>query len=121
MANFSFRLGKVFAWIGLLSALIMLAGFVVLFIGPPVRLSNVPSDSVGRFLNLWGTMAVVGSALTSLVAMVGTASTVLLGWRSDRRQSQEFRLKIEQLELQLAETRRASASSKVEANNTAPA
>jgi hypothetical protein len=40
-----------------------------------------------------------------IVSSFGTASTIMLGWRAERRQSQEFRLKIEQLELQLVEAR----------------
>jgi L-asparagine transporter-like permease len=45
------------------------------------------------------------STLTAVIALIGSASTIILGWRADRRQSAEFRLKIEQLELQLAEAR----------------
>lgn len=50
------------------------------------------------------------SAATFILSAVGTASTVLLGWRNDRRQSREFGLKIEQLEMQLANARGEAAS-----------
>jgi hypothetical protein len=43
-----------------------------------------------------------------IVSGIGTASTILLGWRADRRQAKEFKLKIEQLELQLQEARMKS-------------
>jgi hypothetical protein len=39
-----------------------------------------------------------------VVSAIGTTSTILLGWRAERRQSEEFKLKIKQLELQLQET-----------------
>ncbi len=57
------------------------------------------------------TIALIVSACAVCVTTVGTASTVILGWRNERRQSAEFRLKIEQLELQLAEARRSASAS----------
>jgi hypothetical protein len=48
------------------------------------------------------TLAVI-AGLTFVVSSVGTASTILPGWRAERRQAQEFQLKIKQLELQVAE------------------
>jgi hypothetical protein len=51
------------------------------------------------------------SVLTLIVTAIGATSTILLGWRSERRQSDEFKLKIQQLELQLAETK-ATAGAK---------
>jgi hypothetical protein len=44
------------------------------------------------------------------ISAVGTVSTVILGWRNERRQSAEFKLKIEQLELQLAQARESAAN-----------
>ena len=51
------------------------------------------------------------SFLALIVSGIETTSSVLLGWRADRRQSDEFKLKIQQLELQLAETK-ATAEAK---------
>jgi hypothetical protein len=48
------------------------------------------------------------SIFTVLVSTFGTAFTVLLGWRSDR----EFKLKIVQLEAQVAELKRQSLKDK---------
>jgi len=48
------------------------------------------------------------SFFTFLVSTFGTAFTVLLGWRSDR----EFKLKIVQLEAQVAELKRQSLKDK---------
>jgi hypothetical protein len=49
------------------------------------------------------------ASLSMLVALIGTSSTILLGWRAERRQSAEYKLKIEQLELQIAEARKKAA------------
>ena len=45
------------------------------------------------------------SFLALIVTAIGTASTVLLGWRNDRRQAEEARLKIQQLERELAKSK----------------
>jgi hypothetical protein len=70
-----------------------------------------PNELEGRqFISLdWIPMAaLVTSFLAFVVSGIGTASTVILGWRSERRES---KLKIAQLELQLAEARAKPASS----------
>ena len=132
MANVSFRLAKIFAWIALLSIPVMLAGVALLSLldgGSPASAPHpsipifpeaLPGRPSGPSATDLGMLAVVGSGLTSLIASIGTASTVLLGWRADRRQSQEFKLKIEQLEFQLVEARKAAPSPKVETSHTAP-
>jgi hypothetical protein len=48
------------------------------------------------------------SFLSLIVACIGTSSSIFLGWRADRRQSEELRLEIEQLELQLSEALKAA-------------
>ena len=42
------------------------------------------------------------SFLAMMVAAMGTSSSILLGWRADRHQTEEFKLKIQQLERKLA-------------------
>ena len=84
-----FLLARIFAWMGLLSLVAIAAG---LFWGGPD-------------INFIARATVVMASLTLVMAMIGTASIIILGWRSDRRQSEEFKLKIRQLELELAETR----------------
>src|SRR5262245_55233963 len=91
----AFGLAKVFAWLGLIALPLIL-------IGNALALS-LPAG--GADINTIGMLMASISVLTLIVGMVGTASTVLLGWRADRRQSEEFKLKIEQLEFQLAEAR----------------
>lgn len=56
-------------------------------------------------------LAILVSFLVFTVSAVGAASTIVLGWRSERRQAQEFKLKIEHLELQLAEARERATKS----------
>jgi hypothetical protein len=43
------------------------------------------------------------SFFTLIVSAIGATSTILLGWRAERQRSEEFKLKIKQLELQLQE------------------
>jgi hypothetical protein len=44
-----------------------------------------------------------------MVTAFGTGSSVVLAWRGEKRESAEFRLKIEQLQLELATERANSA------------
>jgi hypothetical protein len=46
------------------------------------------------------------AAGTLIVTTVSAMSTIWIAWRGDRRQSHEFELKIQQLQLQLDETRK---------------
>src|SRR5262249_27475263 len=48
---------------------------------------------------------------TLLVSTVGTISTIWLAWRKERRDSREYTLKIQQLEMQLTELRATKTSS----------
>lgn len=49
-------------------------------------------------------------AVAAVISSVGTISTIILAWRSDRRSAREQALKIEQLEHELKELRRKSNS-----------
>jgi membrane-bound ClpP family serine protease len=91
----SFLLAKIFAWIGLFSLVLLVAGIVLAIYLP----------SGGEDINAIAVLTVLISSLTLLIAMIGTTSTIILSWRADRRQSEEFKLKIQQLELELAEAR----------------
>jgi hypothetical protein len=53
----------------------------------------------------WTTVVAGVSFITLILSAIGTSSAIILGWRTDRRQTQEFKLKIQQLEMQLAEAR----------------
>jgi len=96
----AFKAAKAFAWLGLIS-------LVLFFIG--IGLAVVQSSDLSA-TNYVGLFAVLISVVTLIVATVGTASTILLGWRGERRQNEEFKLKIEQLKLDLDEAKAAKAS-----------
>ena len=87
----SFRWARFFAWLGILSVPAFMVGS---------GLATVLPEG-GTAINAIGAISI----LTLIIATIGTTSTILLGWRADARQSQEFKLKIEQLELQLVEAR----------------
>jgi hypothetical protein len=85
---------------------------VVIFnhtLGRPFLITNW--SAALAVLAQYGTLLVAAiAALAFVVNALGTASTVALGWRADQRQAQEFKLKIEQLEMQLAEARAKNVS-----------
>ena len=68
---------------------------------------NYPESESALIAKALANLALIISVLTFCVSAVGMASTVALSWRSDKRQSQESSLKIQQLELQLAEMRKS--------------
>jgi hypothetical protein len=51
-------------------------------------------------------LALIISICAFGISATGTVSAIILGWRNERRQAAEFHLKIEALELQLADARR---------------
>ncbi|MCP2209462.1 hypothetical protein [Bradyrhizobium diazoefficiens] len=114
MAGWYFSLGKLFAWIGVISVVLLLAAsaspYLLARLGDSnllgVGIDEKPGDKALQLIN-WISLV---SAVASMVAMLGTASTILLGWRDDRRKTKEFSLKIEQLELQLIEARKAAGA-----------
>lgn len=114
MAGWYFSLGKLFAWIGVISLVLLLAASASPYLLAQLGDSNLlgvgidekPGDKALQLIN-WISLV---SAVASMVAMLGTASAILLGWRDDRRKTKEFSLKIEQLELQLIEARKAAGA-----------
>jgi hypothetical protein len=79
-------------------------GIVLLVHNPPPLPIVIGGGLSADYMVLVSIITVLVSFLTFVVSAIGTASTVLLGWRAERRQSEEFKLKIKQLELQLQET-----------------
>jgi hypothetical protein len=91
-------------------------------IGFPTHLPPPPRPAAGVLVPVSITSPAVITAGVSVLALIVTAigatSTILLGWRAERRQadeyklkSDEYKLKIQQLELQLAEAK-ATAGAK---------
>lgn len=56
-------------------------------------------------------ISLVGSAITFLLSTLGTISTLMFSWLQEKRQSQEFRLKIMEMQVQLAREAQVSTSS----------
>jgi ABC-type Fe3+ transport system permease subunit len=111
--NSYFRLAKIFGLAAILSFLVYV---IVLAVWFSLFWDDLHSHLVQTSISDAPTIAVVTlafSGITSVLATLGTASTILLGWRSDRRQAKESKLKMEQLELQLADARKASAAAQL--------
>ena len=70
---------------------------------PPGSPPSPPSDSFPLNSETKQFFLAVG---TLLLTTVSTVSTLWLAWRGDKRQSREFELRIEQLQLQLEETKK---------------
>jgi hypothetical protein len=81
----------------------------------PPKLPPKPESFVEQLVGNLPFITVVISSLTFVLSSLSTASTMLLGWRAERRESEEFKLKIKQLELQLQE-----AEAKVISPTSAP-
>jgi hypothetical protein len=73
---------------------------------PPARpnppIPPVPATPREAFRDNFALIITFG---TFIVSTISAISTVWLAWRGDRRQSHEFELKIQQLQLQLQEAR----------------
>jgi hypothetical protein len=99
-----YRAARGFAWtfLGSAVATLLLSVFSFMLSGAQSAVPTAPATLVSDI----PAYALVVSIGAFFVSAFGTASTVILGWRNERRQAAESRLKIEQLELQLAEARR---------------
>jgi hypothetical protein len=63
----------------------------------------------GTQLDSWMSPAVLISGGTLLISTVGTISTIWLAWRNEARESREYALKIQQLEMEVTELRAKSS------------
>lgn len=93
------RASRLFAWALLIS-------FLGLTLAVTFGVQAPSSSGPGGETTQGPALAIIVSVGALFVSALGTASTVLLGWRSDQRQAVEAKLKIEQLELQLEQARR---------------
>jgi hypothetical protein len=96
LSSATYRLAIIFAVLVFVST-----GIVILYVTTTI-LPHLygGSDLVPFEMN---PLAGIISVLTLLVSAIGTASTIVLGWRAERRQAAESQLKVRQLELDLAE------------------
>jgi hypothetical protein len=81
-------------------AVLLVIFFILLVFSYSYFLSSLHLGPTEDSVFIAGLTAVV-SLVGMIVTMIGTASTILIGWRAERRQSEESRLRIKQLELQL--------------------
>lgn len=101
---------------GLASILAMFVFSFSLFSAPEPRPAAPSGQGTGPIISRSVSLGFIGpitklvSSLTAVNALIGSASTIILGWRADRRQSAEFKLKMEQLEVQLADARQKKSA-----------
>jgi hypothetical protein len=102
----AYKLARIFSVIGLIALPLLLVALLT-----PRLYVDYPNDGP-QYVSATENIAILTitiSSLSMLVALIGTSSTIMLGWRAERRQSAEFKLKIEQLELELAQARKNAA------------
>jgi hypothetical protein len=99
----AFKMAKLFAWLGLISLFIVVLMVISLIYRQSPPIPGTAGGSGPDAIENAQIITFLLSSLSTFVATIGTASAVLLAWRTDRRQAEELKLKIAQLELQLAE------------------
>ena len=102
------RWGRIALWVLALLPTVSIAVLSVWLLAESLLRDRVPDrrDAIDLSGDVAGTMI---SAGTLLVSTVGTIS-IWLGWRKERRGSREYTLKIQQLEMQVAELRTKNSS-----------
>jgi hypothetical protein len=75
-----------------------------------LRGTNNINSNAGSWDELLEFSTALLAATTFFISAVGSAATIMLGWKAERRQAEETRLKIAQLELQVSELRSKSGS-----------
>jgi hypothetical protein len=104
----AYRLGVILSVLLLISVIVI--GLTITWLYIPSLQPQIPSElprgssGPGPAENI-AAVAIGISFLTFVISAIGTASTIILGWRSERRQAEESKLRIAQLEIQLAEVK----------------
>jgi hypothetical protein len=102
-----YRLGHIFASAVLLSLGLIVVGICMSYLGEWEAIKSIgakpPPPPLLPIDAKIGLYTAIASLIAMIVSMVGTASTMLIGWRSEHRQSEEFKLKNQQLALQIEE------------------
>jgi hypothetical protein len=100
------RWGRIALWILALLPSVILAVLSALFWFLMMTAAAGPTLDHG-----WEILIPAG---TLLVSTVGTISTIWLAWRKERRDSREYTLKIQQLEMQLSELQKSAGVKKAD-------
>ena len=104
----AFGLARILASLVIVSGLVLLAVSIPLSGPEPTAAPNIP-PSGGMFDSIpVAVITAIISFCTFVLSSVATAFTILFDWRKDRREGAEAKLKLEQLELELARVRAAS-------------
>ena len=103
----SYKRARAFALVLGGSAVVLLVTVMMLISNAVSRLLGTPgAPTVGGFdVEKVGTGIAVVSVLVLTASAIATTSAILRGWRADRLQAGALKLKIEELERRLAETR----------------
>ena len=107
----SYKRARVLAILLGASAVVLVATVAMLISNAVSRLMGTPGARTfgGIDVEKAGTAVAVVSALVLTASAIGTTAAILRGWRADRRQSDDLKLKVRELERQLAETRARDA------------
>ena len=101
-----YNLARIFSAVGLIAMVILLYKLAPVF---PFWLDAISRAPTPRD-RIEGTSTLI-AFISILIALVGVSSTALFGWRADRRRGAKYKLKIEELELQIAETKNKAVGS----------
>jgi len=84
MRNSAFSLGRICAWLALLAFVLILFGLLSEFMREQQEIHHRTRPDPGTFsVWQWGSLAIVGSTVASVIATLGTASTIWEGDQSD--------------------------------------
>jgi hypothetical protein len=89
-----YNLARIFSVIGLIAMaflLCKLAPVIPFWIDAVISMAPTPRDRIEG-------ISMLTAFASILVALVVTSSTIILGWRADRRQNAKYKLRIKELE-----------------------
>ena len=87
-----FHRATIYARIVRIPTVVLIFSFII-FVLLSVRWSATTPTNIERIFEWVPLLTVSVSFLALVISALGTASTIMLGWRSERRQAEESRLK----------------------------
>jgi hypothetical protein len=117
------RYRKRFAWLFLVSAVLLAVSCAYIWFTSPARVSGVPSSAGGIFEFTSESISLpiivsIASLLASLASLLGFFTTTALALRKDEREQQQAALDVEQKRLEIEKLRRELAGKDVPGNHT---
>jgi hypothetical protein len=107
------------AMLGKMKSFFAIMTFVSIFVAVALsfKISLRETNNINSNTGSWDEILEFSTALISVTAFfisaIGSAATVMIGWKAERRQAEETKLKIAQLELQVSELRAKAGSGTV--------